>query len=181
MFDRRQPIADSRRNHAGLVRLSAVGCQLALSTLLAFSLFAQEDAPPPPPAPPSDSALVAAAKRAKEGHLAIPHKVITNADVKKAKGKLIELPSKGGPVPFHVLDQKSSLEKHDDALKAAAAAERQANAAQKKISDLEKELAAIEQSYYDENDPTYRDDVIRKKFEEKQRELEGARAALSKP
>ena len=169
--DSRQQAADSRRGRRELL-LSAVCC------LLSLRLFAQ-DAPPAPP--PPDSALVAAAKRAKEGHLAIPHKVITNADVKKAKGKLIELPSKGGPVPLHLLDQKSSLEKHEDAMKAAAAAERDSNAAQKKISDLEKELAAIEQSYYDENDPSYRDDVIRKKFEAKKLELETARAAMSKP
>ena len=126
-----------------------------------------------------DSELVAAAKKAKEGRVAIPRKVITNADVKKSKGKLIELPP-GKTIAVAPLDQRTSIEKHDAAMKAAAAEERVDAAAQPKVAELEKELAAIEQDYYDENDPTFRDDVIRKKFEVKKRELDQARAALKK-
>ncbi len=163
----RQQIADSRGTPRLL--LSAACC------LLSLKLTAQET---PPPSPDSD--LVAAAKRAREGHVAIPRKTITNADVKKSKGKLIELPSKGGPIPPHVADGKSTIERHSEAMKAAAAAERESAAALKKVADLEKELAAIEQSYYDENDPNYRDDVIRKKFEEKKHELDAAKAAIPK-
>lgn len=145
--------------------------------LFSFGMFAQE-APPPPPA--KDSDLVAAAKKAKAGRVAIPRKPITNADVKKSKGKLIELPGKApainaSPAP---VDQRTSEEKHQQEMKVAEAAEQVQVDAVKKVADLEKELAAIEQSYYEENDPTFRDDVIRKKFEQKKQELETARAAL---
>jgi hypothetical protein len=131
-------------------------------------------------APPKDSDLVAAAKKAKAGRVAIPRKPITNADVKKAKGKLIELPAKApaANAPTGAVDQWTSIEKHDQARKAAAAADKVQADAAKKVAALQKELAAIEQSYYEENDPAYRDDVIRKKFDEKKQELEAARAAL---
>jgi hypothetical protein len=130
--------------------------------------------------PPKDSDLVAAAKKAKAGRVAIPRKPITNADVKKAKGKLIELPGKApaANAPTAAVDQRTSMEKHDQARKAAAAAEKVQADAATKVAELEKELAAIEQSYYEENDPAYRDDVIRKKFDLKKQELEAARAAL---
>jgi hypothetical protein len=157
-----QQTADSGQRHTRILLLSAVCC------LLSVVAFAQD---------PPDSELVAAAKKAKEGRVAIPRKVITNADVKKSKGKLIELPPGKAVAP---LDQRTSIEKHDAAMKAAAAEERVDAAAQKKVTDLEKELAAIEQDYYDENDPTFRDDVIQKKFDVKKRELDLARAALKK-
>jgi hypothetical protein len=146
--------------------LSAVCC------LLSFAAFAAE--------PPKDSDLVAAAKKAKAGRVTIPKKTITNADVKKAKGTLIELPGKA-PVatPAAPVDNRGSIARHEAAKKAAAAAEVVQAGAEKKVADLEKELAAIEQTYYEENDPTFRDDVIRKKFDEKKRELDSARAALA--
>jgi len=144
--------------------------------LFCLGVFAQEA--PPPPA--KDSDLVAAAKKAKAGRVAIPHKPITNADVKKSKGKLIELPGKApaANAPSSPTDRLTSMDKHQQARKAAEAAEEVQVAADKNIADLEKELAAIEQSYYEENDPSFRDDVIRKKFEQKKQELETARAAL---
>ena len=124
---------------------------------------------------------MAAAKKAKQGRTQIPRKVITNADVKRSKGKLIELPGSTAPVATPPTDPLSTTEKHEAALKAEAAANRAQAVADKKVADLEKELAAIEQSYYDENDPAYRDDVIRKKFDEKKRELDAARAAGNLP
>jgi hypothetical protein len=145
--------------------LSAVCC------LLSLNVFGDD--------PPKDSDLVAAAKKAKAGRVAIPRKPITNADVKKAKGKLIELPGKAAAeTPQAPVDQRTSTEKHQQAMKAAAAAEQVQTDAAKRVTDLEKELAAIEQSYYEENDPVYRDDVIRKKFDEKKQQLEAARAAV---
>jgi len=169
-------ISGSRQRTTGSRKISLPILLPAACCLLSLSLAAQEA----PPEPPKDSALVAAARRAREGRVAIPRKVITNADVKKSKGKLIELPAKGAPLPPHVADARSTIEKHDEALKQAAAAERERAVAEKKITDLEAELAVIEQSYYDENDPSYRDDVIRKKFLEKKRELDAARAAIPK-
>jgi len=145
---------------------------LVAGCLLSVALMAQEQ-------PPKDSDLVAAAKKAKAGRVAIPRKPITNADVKKAKGKLIELPGKAAAETQQpAVEQWSSEEKHQQARKATAAAEQVQADATKKVADLEKELAAIEQSYYEENDPAYRDDVIRKKFDEKKQELEAARAAI---
>jgi len=148
---------------------------LVAGCLLSVALSAQEQ-------PPKDSDLVAAAKKAKAGRVAIPRKPITNADVKKAKGKLIELPAKASAeTPQAAVEQWTSNEKHQQARKAAAAADKVQVDATKKVADLEKELAVIEQSYYEENDPAYRDDVIRKKFDQKKQELEAARAAIPNP
>jgi|tagenome__1003787_1003787.scaffolds.fasta_scaffold19547782_1 hypothetical protein len=144
---------------------------LVAGCLLSVAVFAQ-DAPPP-----KDSDLVAAAKKAKQGRVAIPRKVITNADVKKAKGKLVELPARPAAP---VVTPANSLEQHQAQLKATATAERTKAEATKKVADLEKELAAIEQTYYEENDPAYRDDVIKKKFEQKKIALDAARAALNR-
>src|SRR4051794_21772960 len=140
------------------------------SCLLAVAMLAQE------PPPKKDSDLVAAAKKAKVGRVAIPRKVITNADVKKAKGKLIELPATSKPLAS--LAPETSIEKHEADRKAVAAEQHAQAVADKKVADLEKELAAIEQSYYEENDPAFRDDVIRKKFEAKKLEVDAARAAM---
>lgn len=145
---------------------------LVAGCLLSVALLAQEQ-------PPKDSDLVAAAKKAKAGRVAIPRKPITNADVKKAKGKLIELPGKAtAETARPAVEQWTTEEKHQQARKATAAADKVQADATKKVADLEKELAAIEQSYYEENDPAYRDDVIRKKFDEKKQELAAARAAV---
>lgn len=164
-----QRIADSGQRTLVALLLSAVCCLLPG---VAVALFAQDA-----PAPPKDSDLVAAAKKAKAGHVAIPRKVITNADVKKAKGKLIELPA--GAKPVATAPQTNTIEQHNAQMKAAAAAEKAEAAAAKKVADLEKELAAIEQSYYEENDPAFRDDVIKKKFDSKKTELETARQQLA--
>ena len=164
-----QQTADSgqrARVLAVVLLLSAVCCPLSVA-------FAQDA--------PKDSDLVAAAKKAKEGRVAIPRKVITNSDVKKAKGKLIELPASKATGPLAAIDAQSSIEKHGQEMKAAAAAEQVQVVSAKKVADLEKELAAIEQSYYEENDPAFRDDVIRKKFDLKKAQLDAARAALAKP
>lgn len=140
------------------------------SCLLAVAMLGQ-DAPPK-----KDSDLVAAAKKAKAGRVAIPRKVITNSDVKKAKGKLIELPATSKPLAS--LSAPTSIEKQDAERKIAAAEQHAQADAEKKVADLEKELAAIEQTYYEENDPAFRDDVIRKRFEQKKLELDAARAAM---
>jgi hypothetical protein len=158
--------------------LSAICYLLAIGCCLLSGVMFGQEAPPPP----KDSDLVAAAKKAKAGRVTIPRKPITNADVKKAKGKLIELPGKApAETPHPAVEQWTSMEKHQQAMKAAAAADKVQVDATKKVADLEKELAAIEQSYYEENDPAYRDDVIRKKFDQKKQELEAARTAVPNP
>jgi hypothetical protein len=151
---------------------------------LALFLFTAQEAtttsaPPPPPAAPADSDLVAASK--KSNRPKITHKVITNADVKKSKGKLIELPEKGSPAAAAAQekrDLRTSLERQAADRKTASATQLRVGAAEKKVAELQKELTALEQSYFDENDLNYRDDVIRKKFVEKKAELDAARAQL---
>jgi len=163
-----QRTTDSGQRALAAILLSAVCCLL--------SGQAQE--------PAKDSDLVAAAKKAKAGRVAIPRKPITNSDVKKSKGKLIELPGAApstNAAPAVPADKRTSQQKHEDAMKAATVAEKAQSDAAKKVADLEKELAVIEQSYYEENDPAYRDDVIRKKFDQKKQELEAARAAVPVP
>src|SRR3954454_13547202 len=99
------------------------------SCLLAVAILAQD-------APKKDSDLVAAAKKAKVGRVAIPRKVITNADVKKAKGKLIELPASSKPLAS--LAPETSIEKHEADRKAAVAVQHAQAEADKKVADLEK-------------------------------------------
>ena len=50
---------------------------------------------------------------------------------------------------------------------------------EKKVADLDKSLNLIEQSFYAENDPNYRDDVIQKRFEQTKRQLGDARKELA--
>jgi hypothetical protein len=148
-----------------------------IAATLALLLFAQDATTTAPP--PAPSALVQAAAKAKEKRATTKRKVITNADVKKSKGKLIQLPAK--PTTPKAADNRTTVERYEAERKAAAAAQARDDAAHKKVAQLEKELLAIEQSYYEENDPAYRDDVIRKKFEAKRAELEAARVGQAPP
>jgi len=142
------------------------------------SIFADE-APvvEPVPEPPKhvDSPLVKAAK-ANGTRKKSARKVITNADVKKARAKLIVT----NPAPLPVAaSQKGSIQLQDDRLRARDADDAKVVAAGKKVAELEKELHRVEQTFYDENDATYRDDVIRKRFDQINSQLEAARKALA--
>ncbi len=121
------------------------------------------------------TALVDASKNAKEKRKKSSTKVITNADVKKSKGKLAEKPattSTAEPAPAesltekHEADRKKRLE--TDAAKAVL---------DKQVADLEAKLAAVEQSYYEENDLNRRDTEIVRRFAHVKKQLEAARAA----
>jgi dynactin complex subunit len=124
-----------------------------------------------------DSPLVKAAK-ANGGPKKLTKKVITNADVKKSSGKVTTTPAAAkstAPVaapPMSVADQ-------DKLLRDRAAAQKRADAAQAKVSDLDKELDRIEQAYYAENDPNYRDKTIAERFEQTKKQLESARKELA--
>lgn len=142
----------------------------------AFLLFSLADEPK------DTTALVEAAKEAKAKRKTSTTKVITNADVKKSKGKLTVLP--GAPEKPRPLDTVGPIAKFEAEKKAKAAADALIAAADQKIADLENELAIIEQAYYDEGDPDVRDRMIRKKFEATKALLEVARAeraALNTP
>lgn len=121
--------------------------------------------------------LVDVAKQAKAKRRKSASKVLTNDDVKKSKGK-IQTTQNVSSEP--VTPEPTLMEKHVAARAAeAAAAERKAKA-EALVAALEKELAAIEQSYYGENDLARRDGEIVKKFDEVKAKLDAARAALPK-
>jgi hypothetical protein len=123
-----------------------------------------------------DSPLVKAAK-ANGGPKKPTKKVITNADVKKSSGKVTTLPpaTSTAPVPA----PKGSIAEQDKLLHDRAAAQKRTDAAQTKVNDLDKELDRLEQAYYAENDPNYRDKTIAGRFEETKKQLESARKDLA--
>jgi len=124
-----------------------------------------------------DSPLVKAAK-ANGGPKKSKSKVITNADVKKSTGKVSTTPvaatstAPAAAAPMTVADQDKLL--HD-----RAAAQKRTDAAQAKVNDLDKELDRLEQAYYAENDPNYRDKTIAERFEQTKKQLESARMDLA--
>jgi hypothetical protein len=172
----------------------AAGEGRALATIVFVALFAtgalaQEatttttTAPPPKPV---ESPLVKAAHAAKAKKLASTRKPITNADLKKAKSKLMTFE----PIPVAstdttastskaATDTKGPLEKEDERYRARKAAEERVNEAAAKVSDLEKEIDRVEQNYYNTNDPTERDTVIAKRFAQTRKQLEDARKELA--
>jgi hypothetical protein len=150
---------------------------LSVIVALGLNVRAQEATTTTAPPEKKDSALVEASKQSKTKPKT-SRKPITNADVKKAKGKLVVLPAKA-PLEQKVVDPRSPLEKQDQELRERKAAELAVGSAEKKVGDLEKELNRIEQSFYDENDATYRDDVIQKRFDQTKRQLDGARKELA--
>ncbi len=159
-------------------------------SLAAQSQPSQTTAEPPPaststtldpPKTETESPLVRAARLSKANRK-IPKKVLTNADVKKSKGKLAVSsppPLPAGGLPKADTDKRSPLEKQDAQYRARKAAEERVGVAQKKVDGLEKDLAAIEQSYYEEKDLNRRDDVIQKRFAQAKRQLEEARKELA--
>lgn len=119
--------------------------------------------------------VVDAAKAAKANRRKSTTKVITNEDVKKSKGTLIERPLP----PIEVQREPGLLEQQRAKKKAETARHEQRAAAEERVADLEAELAAIEQQYYDENDLNKRDTEIVKRFLEVKAKLDQARADLA--
>lgn len=122
------------------------------------------------------TALVEASKAAKaKKKTPSTTKVITNADVKKSQGKLVEKPGKAAaPVkPEPTLLEKQAADR-------AARLEQEAKLAelQKNVAALEKEVAALEASYYESNDLDYRDTVIAKRFADAKAKLDLAKKDL---
>lgn len=120
--------------------------------------------------------LVEAAKAAKAKRKKSTTKVITNADVKKAKAKLIE--NKTAEVPVEPLPDESSLEKQARERKERAAADVKLAAAKATVAQFEKELATLEQRYYEENDLDRRDTELVRRFNDVKAKLDAARKAL---
>lgn len=133
-------------------------------------------------AAPAESPLVkaakdGAAKRTKKSRLSIDDK-----DVKKSSGKLIETTSKPlAPIPAATdveaeLRAKIKAEQGDQS--AEKILENRVAAAQKNVESLESELRRLEETYYDEDDPDFREDVISKKFDDTKAKLEKAKQSL---
>jgi hypothetical protein len=120
--------------------------------------------------------LVDAAKAAKAKRKKSTTKVITNADVKKAKGTLIE--NKLAEVPVEPVPTESSLQKQDRERKARAVADVKLAAAEKTVAQYEKELAALEQKYYEENDLDRRDGELVRRFNDTKTKLDAAKKEL---
>ena len=125
-----------------------------------------------------DSPMVKAAKANGGAKKPMPKKVITNADVKKTKGKLVELPPKPAATVAAV-DNRGPIEKQDDEFHIREAADARVAKAQKKVDDLAKELRRIEDAYYAENDPNYRDSTIVPRFNQTKNQLDAARKELA--
>lgn len=125
-----------------------------------------------------DSPLVKAAK-ASGGPKKSTKKVITNADVKKSSGKVTTLPPAAATSTTPAAAPKGSIASQDKLLKDRAAAQKRTDAAQAKVNDLDKELDRLEQAYYAENDPNYRDKTIAERFEQTKKQLETARKDLA--
>lgn len=159
-------------------------CFLALLSCVAMALSALGQTAPetstaPAPAPKKDSALVKAAKSSGGPKRKSTKKVITNDDVRKSKGKLVSLPPKPVPTTAASGPPKGSLEKQDDQRRAQSVATGRVSIAQAKVTDLEKELARLEQAYYEAADPNYRDTTIQTRFNQTKRQLDDARKELA--
>ncbi len=122
--------------------------------------------------------LIDAAKEAKAKRRKSTTKVITNADLKKSKGKVIEtkeLP----PLPADLVPQQGMVEKHEAEKKSQAEAAIRLAATRQKVAMLEEELATLERRYYEENDLDRRDREIVPQFNDVKTRLEAAQRELS--
>ena len=128
-----------------------------------------------------DSPLVKAAKANGGPKKPTTKKVITNADVKKSsvKGTTPAPATKAAPRTAPAAVPSLSIAAQDKLLRARAEAQKRSDAAQAKVSDLDKELDRLEQAYYAENDPNYRDKTIAERFEQTKQQLDSARIELA--
>ena len=141
-----------------------------------------------------NSGLVAAARKNRAANGGEKARVsLTNKDVKNSKGKLTlisssKLPEEKTTVPAAVekpdasakaVPAASVVEKKPADPKKIALAELRLEKASRDVADLEQELARNEQQYYSEDDASYRDQVIRPRFDRTRIQLEKAREELS--
>jgi hypothetical protein len=142
--------------------------------LVAAGVTAAPAVDDPAPAPAQDA--VSAAKESKAKRRKSTTKVITNADVKKSKGKIATTPNVSGEP---VAPQPTLMDKHNAARAAEQVAAKQRAASDALIASLEKSLAAIEQQYYNENDLTRRDTELVKRFNDVKARLDAAKLAAA--
>jgi hypothetical protein len=120
--------------------------------------------------------LVETARAAKAKRKKSTTKVITNADVKKAKSTLAV--TQTPDTPIEAAPTESSLQKQARERKEQSAADLRLSAARKTVADFEKELAAAEQKYYEENDLNRRDGELVRRFNAVKAKLDTARKEL---
>lgn len=120
--------------------------------------------------------LVAASKAAKAKKKKSTSKVITNADVKKSKGKLIE---NGTLPPLDETPAPGMVEQHEAAKKARHANAEKIAVLEKTVAALEAELTAVERDYFEENDANVRDRVVVQLFTGTKARLDTARQELA--
>jgi hypothetical protein len=137
---------------------------------------------------PGDSPLVRAAKAARAARAAQPKanrpvKVITNADVKKSSGRLTVLPARPGTAQAAARGAESAAPGSPGMLATDDPADKERRT--KKVEELKRSTAELEtaltrlqEEYYQADDPTYRDKVIQRKFNDTKKELEQSRAEL---
>lgn len=148
-----------------------------LALALAASLLAADEPKPAVPAPQSTTTdMVEAARGAKARRKSSSTKVITNADVKKSRGKIVE--RKGSIDVVADKPQPTMTEAHQARLAAEKEARERLASAEARVAELEKELAAVEQSYYEESDLERRDGEIVRRFDTTRKNLDEANAAL---
>jgi hypothetical protein len=120
--------------------------------------------------------LVDAAKASKEKKKKSTTKVITNADLKKSKAVVAE--HKSGAAPVVGTPARGMLEQHEAAYRERVAREEKITAATKVVAELERQLAAVEQRYYDEDDLDKRDRELVRRFNEVKSKLDAAKKDL---
>ena len=117
------------------------------------------------------TALVEASRESKAKRKTSTTKVITNADVARAKSKVVQRPG----VAVEVKPAPTLTEKHEAERKERQEREAKLKTLNETIARLETELARLEQSYYEENDLDYRDTEIATRFAETKKKLDEAR------
>lgn len=117
--------------------------------------------------------VVEASKDAKAKRRKSTSRVITNADVKKSKGKITE--NRIPLTPVDATPKESETEQHEIARLARIALEEKLAALDQEIVTLSAELLSVERMYFEENDPNVRDGAIARKFRDVQEKLEAKR------
>ena len=125
----------------------------------------------------ANDTLVGTAKTAKANRRKSSGKVITNADVKKSKGKIVETTA---TAPLNGEPEESLVDKQESMRKARKEYNVRSAAVRASIAQLEKEVAALEQEYYDEHDLDRRDGELVRRFNEAKKKLDAAREELAK-
>lgn len=136
---------------------------------------------------PSTETLVTAARASKAKRATAAKsgkKVITNADVKKSKGRLILISSSDGPdekaaAPKKPEDPRTLAEQNDARIDERKASEARIAELEAAIDELKIELVRAEQRYYEASDPSFRDRVLRPRFDEVRKKLDDAMVELS--